>query len=337
MHLHVQEPSNLGWKPFFRPPYDGCINVWPHRTPASTSDVTTLRHFINQFIIILFIKVVDQSSILATFCYHEWSGCKIWEAEKWRSGRFVKQYYENAGGPTGLVEIGVWVQALGVISWRWVWEWVATPAAGSWWYYPWKLLWDCIYKILQSGAFLAGKGSQCHPQCILKPFNSGNAVPMRSNSFSTMGMTFPLEMTPLHFEHKIYYLTLTITPTLISTPTYYSRSHRVAVDFHPFIQYAHTNSGTEINMAGCISQLPHRTFTKYYTVDILQQHLNSTKISEHSKLQLAADRRKNTFVSNRSFSELISQVPPSQTELIPQIFAATFQHRNTENKGKREL
>jgi len=39
----------------FRLSFDCSVHVWPHHIPASASEVTTLRRYINQFIIIIII------------------------------------------------------------------------------------------------------------------------------------------------------------------------------------------------------------------------------------------------------------------------------------------
>ena len=58
-----------------------------------------------------------------------------------------------------------------------------------------KKFWDCICKFLQYSAFLAGKWFAM-PSITrsYQHFNDGNDVPTRSGSFSTMGTTFPIEM-----------------------------------------------------------------------------------------------------------------------------------------------
>ena len=74
-------------------------------------------------------------------------------------------------------EIGVWVEAPGRFY-------------GGRGISPLKNVSDCIRKILQSSAFWPENGSKCHPQCVLKHFNSGKGVLMRS-VFSIMGTAYP--------------------------------------------------------------------------------------------------------------------------------------------------
>jgi len=49
---------------------------------------------------------------------------------------------------------------------------------------PPGIFWDCICKIMQASAFLAGKGKwfSMRLQWVLTQFNNGNAVPMRFSS-----------------------------------------------------------------------------------------------------------------------------------------------------------
>jgi len=90
-------------------------------------------------------------------------------------------------------EIGVRVQAPGTLLW------VLGVA-------PLEKFGDCIRKILQYGAFLAGKWLTM--PSIMRS-NNENAVPIHSTSFSTMGMAFP--RVPLKMTFARYWLPILLT------------------------------------------------------------------------------------------------------------------------------
>jgi len=100
------------------------------------------------------------------------------------------------------VEIGVWVQAPGTLApppvhrlwlyWECVLEWVTPSRCGGLGLLPPKQF-RVFFLIYSNVVFM----------CILKNCDSGNAILMRSCSFSTMGMVFPCiphEMTPAVFS-----------------------------------------------------------------------------------------------------------------------------------------
>ena len=63
--------------------------------------------------------------------------------------------------------------------------------------HPHEKFWDCIWKMMQYSAFLAGKW---HAMPSIMRSNHKNAVPIRSDSFSTNWTALPrapLEMTPV--------------------------------------------------------------------------------------------------------------------------------------------
>ena len=75
------------------------------------------------------------------------------------------------------------------------------------------IFWDCIRKILQYRAFSVENGLQCRPKCVLKHFNSENAVPVRSDSFSTIETAFP--RVPPRNDHCYLNMMIRILPFCI--------------------------------------------------------------------------------------------------------------------------
>jgi len=103
------------------------------------------------------------------------------------SGRFV---YRNTGNAASQAEIGIWVKARG--------RFCGSPGIS-----PPENFWDCICKIMQSIQCIFGRKlvrNVVH-NAFLNTTN-GNAVAMRSGSFSTMrtALTRWTSLSVMHFE-----------------------------------------------------------------------------------------------------------------------------------------